>query len=77
VGSWTKLIVCILVIIVASFLTYAGKIPGEAGVGLITAVLGYVFGNSHAVFEQRNRETPGAVMQGTGGVMKVGGTNGG
>jgi len=35
------------------FLTYTGKIPGEAGVGLITAVLGYVFGNSHAVFESK------------------------
>ena len=53
VGSWTKLIICILVICSSVFLTYTGKIPGEAGLGLITAVLGYVFGNSHAVFESK------------------------
>jgi len=53
VGSWSKLVICVLVICVSTFLTYTGKIPGEAGVGLITAVLGYVFGNSHAVFENR------------------------
>jgi hypothetical protein len=45
VRDWTKLIICVLVVGAATFLTYTGKIPGEAGVGLITAVLGYVFGN--------------------------------
>jgi len=55
VGSWTKLIICVLVIGVSAFLTYTGKIPGEAGVGLITAVLGYVFGNSHAVLEANKK----------------------
>jgi len=54
VGSWSKLVICVLVICVSTFLTYTGKIPGEAGVGLITAVLGYVFGNSHAVFESKH-----------------------
>lgn len=49
----TKLIVCILVVAAASWLTYVGKIPGEAGVSIITAVLGYVFGNGHAIFEQQ------------------------
>ncbi len=53
VGSWTKLVICVLVICTSTFLTYTGKIPGEAGVGLITAVLGYVFGNSHAVLENK------------------------
>jgi len=53
VGSWSKLVICVLVICVSTFLTYTGKIPGEAGVGLITAVLGYVFGNSHAVIENK------------------------
>jgi len=56
VGSWTKLIICVLVIGASVFLTYTGKIPGEAGVGLITAVLGYVFGNSHAVFETNKKQ---------------------
>jgi len=53
VKDWTKLVVCIMVIGVSAFLTYTGKIPGEAGVGLITAVLGYVFGNGHAIYEQK------------------------
>lgn len=51
IGSITKLLVCVLVVLASSFLTYTGKIPGEAGVGMITAVLGYVFGNSHGVLE--------------------------
>jgi len=55
IGSWTKLVICILVICSSVFLTYTGKIPGEAGVGLITAVLGYVFGNSHAVIENKEK----------------------
>jgi len=42
-----------LVIVVATFLTYCNKIPGEAGVGLITAVLGYVFGNAHGLMENK------------------------
>lgn len=53
IASWTKLLVCILVVLAATFLTYTGKIPGEAGVGIITAVIGYVFGNSHGVLESR------------------------
>jgi len=53
IGSWSKLIICVLVISVSTFLTYFNKIPGEAGVGLITATLGYVFGNSHGVIEQK------------------------
>lgn len=54
--SWTKLIICILVIAVATFLTFYDKIPGEAGVGLITAVLGYVFGNGQALLENKKIE---------------------
>ncbi len=55
IASWTKLLVCILVVLAATFLTYTGKIPGEAGVGIITAVIGYVFGNSHGVIESRQK----------------------
>ncbi|MBW2638423.1 MAG: hypothetical protein JRC86_13100 [Deltaproteobacteria bacterium] len=51
VASWTKLIICVLVIGVSTFLTYTEKIPAEAGVGLITATLGYVFGNAHGIIE--------------------------
>ncbi|MHA1482399.1 MAG: hypothetical protein ACTSQA_03040 [Candidatus Heimdallarchaeaceae archaeon] len=53
IASWTKLVICIMVIVVATFLTYCNKIPGEAGVGLITAVLGYVFGNAHGLMENK------------------------
>jgi len=53
VSSWTKLVICVLVIAVATFLTFYDKIPGEAGVGLITATLGYVFGNAHGIMESR------------------------
>jgi len=53
IASWTKLIICIIVIGVATFLTYYDKIPGEAGVGVITAVLGYVFGNAHGLMESK------------------------
>jgi hypothetical protein len=53
VRDWSKLIVCVLVVGAAAFLTYTEKIPAEAGVGLITAVLGYVFGNGHGIYEQR------------------------
>jgi len=59
IGSWSKLIVCVLVIGVSTFLTYFGKIPGEAGVGLLSATLGYVFGNSHGVVETRNTKIGG------------------
>jgi len=59
VGSWSKLVVCVLVIIVSAYLTYCEKIPGEAGVGLITAVLGYVFGNSHGVIEDKHYKEGG------------------
>jgi len=55
VSSWTKLVICILVIGVATFLTFYDKIPGEAGVGLITATLGYVFGNAHGVMETNGK----------------------
>jgi high-affinity nickel permease len=51
VGSWTKLLVCCLVIIAASFLGYSKCIDGQATVAIITAVLGYVFGNTHGAVE--------------------------
>ena len=64
VRDWTKLIVCVLVVGAATFLTYTGKIPGEAGVGLITAVLGYVFGNGHAIYEQRTSNVGSGTVNG-------------
>lgn len=60
----TKLIICVIVVVAASFLTYVGKIPAEAGVSIITAVLGYVFGNGHAIFEQRKANGGSAKVDG-------------
>jgi len=68
VRDWTKLIVCVLVVGAATFLTYAGKIPGEAGVGLITAVLGYVFGNGHGIYEQRKANKGSGMVNGEANV---------
>lgn len=48
-----KLIICVLAIVAAAVLTYAGKVSSEAGVGLIMAVLGYVFGNAHGLMLNR------------------------
>jgi uncharacterized membrane protein YGL010W len=64
VRDWTKLIVCVLVVGAASFLTYTEKIPAEAGVGLITAVLGYVFGNGHGIYEQRKDNKGSGMVNG-------------
>jgi len=54
IKDYTKLIVCVLVVIAATFLSYNNKIQSDAAVGLITAVLGYVFGNGHGILESRN-----------------------
>lgn len=52
----SKLYVVILVIVAAVTLLLAEKIASEAGVGLITACLGYVFGNGHGIIEGRKRQ---------------------
>jgi hypothetical protein len=49
VGELTKLIVCVLVILAAMILGSMKSISSEATVGLITACLGYVFGNGHGI----------------------------
>jgi len=53
VGDWTKLICLVLVILSTFTLGFYGKLPGEAVAGIISACLGYVFGNSHAVMEAK------------------------
>lgn len=49
VDSWTKLAVVIIVCVAASVLGYFGKIDSQAVVALLSAALGYVFGNAHGV----------------------------
>lgn len=53
VGSLSKLITIILVLISVSMLGYVGVLPSEAVSSIIAACLGYVFGNSHAVMENK------------------------
>jgi len=46
-----KVIIAILVTFAISLLCYAGKIDGQATVGVISAVMGYVLGNGHGILE--------------------------
>lgn len=49
----TKLITLILVVSGALILTFTGHLESQACVALLGAALGYVFGNGHAVIEDR------------------------
>jgi len=52
IDSWAKLAVVILVSAAASVLGFYGKIDSQAVVALLSACLGYVFGNAHGVLTQ-------------------------
>lgn len=56
IKSWTKLLTIVLVIASATFLGHDGIIAGEAVSALISACLGYVFGNGHAAIEKECSE---------------------
>jgi len=49
ISSWTKLAVVVIVCAAAIILGYAGKLDSQAVVALLSASLGYVFGNAHGV----------------------------
>ena len=49
ISSWTKLAVVVIVCVAAIILGYAGKLDSQAVVALLSASLGYVFGNAHGV----------------------------
>lgn len=51
--EWTKLIVVVLVCGAAGVLGFYGKIDSQAVVALLSAALGYVFGNAHGVMSKR------------------------
>jgi ABC-type amino acid transport system permease subunit len=53
IKQWTKLLVCILVIMATTLLMMFDKIEAAAGVALISGTMGYVFGNGHAMAENR------------------------
>ena len=48
-AGWTKLAVVVLVTIAATALGYVGRIDSQAVVALLSAALGYVFGNGHGI----------------------------
>ena len=49
IDSWTKLAVVVIVCIAATVLGFFGKIDSQAVVALLSAALGYVFGNGHGI----------------------------
>ncbi len=51
VGNWTKLATLVIVAAGAIFLGFYDKIDSQAVVALLSAALGYVFGNGHGVLE--------------------------
>lgn len=53
VKDWTKAIVSIGVLASITFLIAGGSVPADAGVPIIAALLGYVFGNAHGVIASR------------------------
>jgi len=55
IKQWTKLVVCALVLICSTALMMCNKVDSTGGVAMITAVLGYVFGNGHAIAENRTK----------------------
>jgi len=54
VKQWTKLVCLVMVIAATTFLGFYDKIAPEAVAGIISACLGYVFGNGHAILEQKS-----------------------
>lgn len=56
IDSWTKLAVVVLVSVAASVLGFYGRIDSQAVVALLSAALGYVFGNSHGIVSAMNQK---------------------
>lgn len=52
-AQWSKLVTVILVIIAASVLAGMKVVGGDAAIGVISACLGYVFGNGHGILEAK------------------------
>lgn len=52
IGNILKLIISVLVIVSITFLIFFSKVPSEVGIPVISAIAGYVFGNSTKVLEK-------------------------
>jgi len=58
IENWTKLSVCVIVCVTAGVLGFYGRIDAQAVVALLSAVLGYVFGNAHGVISANRSRQP-------------------
>lgn len=56
ISGWTKLVVCVVCVVAAVVLGGLGVIGGQACTGILTAVLGYVFGNGHGILSAKKVE---------------------
>lgn len=61
VESWNKLVGIIIVGVGGIFLGQAHVISGDATIGILSAILGYVFGNGHGILSAK-RVDQGGVM---------------
>lgn len=55
IKDWTKLVTVIAVIATVTYLGAVQVLNGEAVAGIISACLGYVFGNAHGVIETNQK----------------------
>ncbi|GAH82311.1 unnamed protein product [marine sediment metagenome] len=53
IGDYIKLITVLIIGVGTVFLTYFGKLEPQASTALLGGLLGYVFGNTHAVIEKK------------------------
>ncbi|MEM3434001.1 MAG: hypothetical protein QXP27_07485 [Candidatus Methanomethyliaceae archaeon] len=66
ISSWTKLAVVVIVCAAAIILGYAGKLDSQAVVALLSASLGYVFGNAHGVISAISSQNAQSLNKGNG-----------
>lgn len=55
IDNWTKLAVVVIVCIASTLLGFYGKIDSQAVVALLSAALGYVFGNGHGIISAQRQ----------------------
>lgn len=55
IDNWTKLAVVVIVCIASAFLGFYEKIDSQAVVALLSAALGYVFGNGHGIISAQKQ----------------------
>ncbi len=52
VSEWSKLVVCVLVIVATTILAYKGVFDAAIAATLLAATLGYIFGNAHGILSR-------------------------